>query len=163
MNLKSKKGFTLVELIIVIAILGVIALIAVPNLTTVQKQSQINADKRTAEQIGRAVRIWLTDSENMSEINKREAQATLGGSLKSFASAPASGEAPTTFLSSYISTGYIPKAQTGMEYYIKMTAGNVIEVAIGAKDGSFNKSNNYALVNGAVQAGLAYQEGSSGL
>ena len=62
MNLKSKKGFTLVELIIVIAILGIIALIAVPNLTGIQQRSQVNADIRTAEQIGKAVRIWLTDT-----------------------------------------------------------------------------------------------------
>ena len=72
MNLKSKKGFTLVELIIVIAILGIIALIAVPSLTGVQKRSQVNADIRTAEQIGKAVRVWLTDG-NINETRAREA------------------------------------------------------------------------------------------
>ena len=72
MNLKSKKGFTLVELIIVIAILGIIALIAVPSLTGVQKRSQVNADIRTAEQIGKSVRVWLTDA-NINEARIREA------------------------------------------------------------------------------------------
>ncbi|MBQ7668496.1 MAG: prepilin-type N-terminal cleavage/methylation domain-containing protein [Clostridia bacterium] len=57
----KQKGFTLVELIIVIAILGIIALIAVPNLAGIRQRSQVAADKRTAEQIGKAVRIWETD------------------------------------------------------------------------------------------------------
>jgi len=61
MKLRSKKGFTLIELIIVIAILGIIALIAIPNLAGIRQRSQVSADKRTAEQIGKAVRIWATD------------------------------------------------------------------------------------------------------
>ena len=61
MNYKSKKGFTLIELIIVIAILGIIALIAVPNLSGLLQRSKVNTDKRSAEAIGRAIRIWQTD------------------------------------------------------------------------------------------------------
>jgi len=61
MKLRSKKGFTLIELIIVIAILGIIALIAIPNLAGIRQRSQVSADIRTAEQIGKAVRIWATD------------------------------------------------------------------------------------------------------
>jgi len=60
---KLNKGFTLIELIIVIAILGIIALIAIPNLAGIRQRSQIAADKRTAEQIGKAIRIWYTDTD----------------------------------------------------------------------------------------------------
>ncbi len=66
MNLKSKKGFTLVELIIVIAILGIIALIAVPSLTGIQKRSQVNADDRTAETIAKALTICITEDRAVS-------------------------------------------------------------------------------------------------
>jgi len=58
---KANKGFTLIELIIVIAILGIIALIAIPNLAGIRQRSQVSADIRTAEQIGKAIRIWATD------------------------------------------------------------------------------------------------------
>ena len=79
MNLKSKKGFTLVELIIVIAILGIIALIAVPSLTGIQQRSQVNADIRTAEQIGKAVRIWLTDTgENQKDDYSKKFSGYIG-------------------------------------------------------------------------------------
>ena len=58
---KTNKGFTLVELIIVIAILAIIMLIAIPNFSGIQQRMQVRADKATAAQIGKAVRVWFTD------------------------------------------------------------------------------------------------------
>ena len=58
---KANKGFTLVELIIVIAILAIIMLIAIPNFSGIQQRMQVRADKATAAQIGKAVRVWFTD------------------------------------------------------------------------------------------------------
>ncbi len=60
-KLQSNKGFTLVELIIVIAILAIIMLIAIPNFSGIQQRMQVRADKATAAQIGKAVRVWFTD------------------------------------------------------------------------------------------------------
>lgn len=57
----SNKGFTLVELIIVIAILAIIMLIAIPNFSGIQQRMKVRADKATAAQIGKAVRVWYTD------------------------------------------------------------------------------------------------------
>lgn len=61
MKKTSNKGFTLVELIIVIAILAIIMLIAIPNFSGIQQRMQVRADKSTAAQIGKAVRIWYTE------------------------------------------------------------------------------------------------------
>ena len=61
MKKSSNKGFTLVELIIVIAILAIIMLIAIPNFSGIQQRMQVRADKSTAAQIGKAVRVWFTD------------------------------------------------------------------------------------------------------
>ena len=48
---KKKKGFTLIELVIVLAVLAIIALIAIPNFTKVRNDSLEKADVQTAEQI----------------------------------------------------------------------------------------------------------------
>lgn len=48
---KKKKGFTLIELIIVIAIIGILALIAIPKFNTMRRDSQIRADIANAKTI----------------------------------------------------------------------------------------------------------------
>ncbi len=47
----NKKGFTLVELLIVIAVLGIIAAIAVPRMAGVTDAVKVSADERQAQLI----------------------------------------------------------------------------------------------------------------
>lgn len=60
-NLKKKKGFTLIELIIVIAIIGILAAIAVPKFGDIQNNSRKKSDVTTAKTIADAATILIAD------------------------------------------------------------------------------------------------------
>lgn len=60
-NQKKKKGFSLIELIIVLAVMAIIALIAIPNFTAVRNSSKVKADKQSCETIERAMLMLTAD------------------------------------------------------------------------------------------------------
>lgn len=59
-KMKNNKGFTLIELIVVLAVLGLIAAIALPNFIGVKKEAAIKADYASASAITRAARLQHT-------------------------------------------------------------------------------------------------------
>ena len=71
MKKKKKKGFTLIELIVVIAILGILAAIAVPRFSGFTNKAKIQAD----EQYGKLVANTLTTMIATEEITQTSAQA----------------------------------------------------------------------------------------
>lgn len=60
-NQKKKKGFSLIELIIVLAVMAIIAMIAIPNFTAVRDNSKLKADTQSCETIKRAVLMLVAD------------------------------------------------------------------------------------------------------
>lgn len=58
---KKKKGFTLIELIIVLAVLAIIAAIAIPNFVAVRDNSKVKADTQSCETIKRSILVIVAD------------------------------------------------------------------------------------------------------
>ncbi|WP_290441307.1 prepilin-type N-terminal cleavage/methylation domain-containing protein [Clostridium tagluense] len=76
-NLKKKKGFTLIELIIVISIIAVLAAIAVPKYASIQKDAKVKADIATAKTIADAVIVLVAQDKVSETIGTSDAPAEI--------------------------------------------------------------------------------------
>ncbi|MFA5974754.1 MAG: prepilin-type N-terminal cleavage/methylation domain-containing protein [Elusimicrobiota bacterium] len=64
-HLKSKRGFTLIELMIVVAIIGILAAIAIPQFANMVSKSQEGATKGNLGSIRSALSIYYGDNEGV--------------------------------------------------------------------------------------------------
>lgn len=99
MKTVHQAGFTLVEIMIVVAIIGLLAAIAVPNFVKARTTAQMNACINNLRQIDGAVQQWALEQ-------KKDATATVAYSdiseyLKNSVTCPSGG---TTFADSYTLT-----------------------------------------------------------
>jgi prepilin-type N-terminal cleavage/methylation domain-containing protein len=93
-NKSGKGGFTLVEIMIVVAIIGLLAAIAIPNFVRARATSQKNACINNLRQLDGAKQQWALENKQLSTASPNSAavQVYLGrGAAGTYPSCPASG------------------------------------------------------------------------
>lgn len=89
---KKKAGFTLIELMIVIAIIAILAAILVPNFLKARAQGQLTACKSNCKNIATALEMYSSDNGGRyPSSGSFEAKLTSGNYLKLIPTCPAAG------------------------------------------------------------------------
>jgi prepilin-type N-terminal cleavage/methylation domain-containing protein len=78
-NISSRRsGFTLVEIMIVVAIIGLLAAIAIPNFAQARETARRNVCIENLQKIEGAIQCWSLD------MNKDEGQAVTYGDIRNY-------------------------------------------------------------------------------
>ncbi len=95
---RGRKGFTLIELMIVIAIIGVLAAIAVPNFRAARERANTRACYANQKTIAGAVEMYnLDNNEKIIDLQSIKAGLVTGGYLQTLPADPGAGKASTSF------------------------------------------------------------------
>ncbi|MDU7886074.1 MAG: prepilin-type N-terminal cleavage/methylation domain-containing protein [Clostridium perfringens] len=122
---KKKKGFTLIELIIVIAIIAILAAIAIPNFLSIQRKSRVKADIASAKTIYDATSALIA-----------EGKIQVPASDTTYNINPTDKNTTADEIESYLQT--MPKSESENGKYFTVTIGGdkenpTIEVKIDGK------------------------------
>jgi prepilin-type N-terminal cleavage/methylation domain-containing protein len=103
-NTNKTAGFTLVEIMIVVAIIGLLAAIAIPNFVRARTTSQMNACINNLRQIDGATQQWAL--ENKQAPSATVSYGKISAYLKNSVICPSGG---TSFSDSYTLNGVTNK------------------------------------------------------
>jgi prepilin-type N-terminal cleavage/methylation domain-containing protein len=89
--MKNRKGFTLIELMIVIAIIGILAAMAIPNFKKAREQAREKACYSNIRVLLGAIEMYNMDHSEMMDTPDQDSLTGAAGYLKAKVDCPESG------------------------------------------------------------------------
>jgi prepilin-type N-terminal cleavage/methylation domain-containing protein len=130
---RRSGGFTLIELMIVIAIIAILAAILVPNFIRARAQGQLTACKSNLKNIGTALEMYSTD---WSGKYPTGTTVLTPNYLKTIPECPAA--ATNTYTSTFGSSAtFNPDSYTDY-YFVECTGANHLPVSVTANYPAYN-------------------------
>ncbi len=99
----KKKGFTLIELMIVVAIIGILAAIAIPNMVYTKKKAKLAACESNLKNLAQALDMYAGDNDDQypqgagQNIGQAAGILITGGYLQKVVACPVGAGAAYTF------------------------------------------------------------------
>lgn len=119
--MKKKKGFTLVELIIVIAIIAILAAMAIPKFSAVRIDAKVSNDVAAAKNIQSATQTLVSNGTITEALTKQSIPGDPGSVGEEIAKRVASNNGETTIG---------PEALSGAEFQVDVTADGDVTVFV---------------------------------
>lgn len=111
MVLKQRNGFTLIEIMLVVIIIGVLAAMVVPNIAGKSEQARVAAARADIEaNLSTALDLYLMDSSRYP---------TTEQGLEALVVAPATGDVSSRWKGPYLKKKRVPKDPWGRDYVYK--------------------------------------------
>lgn len=125
-NKKKKKGFTLIELIIVIAIIAILAAVAIPKFGEVRKNANVKSDVANAKTIANAATALIAEGKLTLPTTATDNELTINSSAV---------DADADKIETYLQNVPTPKSVSGQtNFTVKISKDGGVKVLVGTKE-----------------------------